>query len=903
MAISQIKIGETIHDIEAVKIGIDTIGATTRPVYISKGTPTAISKVAVGYGGTGATTAAGARTNLDVYSKAETEAKYGFALFYCDIPFEDGADECTISESNLTQALGTQRHPQMGDLIIDDDGDLFILTVVNSEEDIEILRLTYTDELQVRASQLESAFNVLDNSIKALYDSNGKNSFDTIEDALNRLSSINAMCAIYFTTIDYCTGDDKVLINWCSGCGDHAIVITNDEIYCAFQKNGSWILERFRNRIWVPGSGANSLIQKGVNATETQTSNTATGLNAVTLGDMNFNSGASALVGGSDNTNEAGYALLTGVGNSNSPGGVNAIIGGRWNANEQKNALIIGQYNEVSATGQSADWAGGSLIAGQTNVVDAYSSTTLGQSNTNKGHNALVNGLLNVLNTGADNSIALGRNNTVATGAYNAIAIGSLNTIKHFQAGAIGRGLESGASSQILVGKFNTASTDAVLVVGAGSSTTNRRNGLEVKTSGDIVTYRHITAGGTITDGNNYNVAETVKQGRSESTEYRPLLLHQAQGAYGADLGTVTGNAHYNEQIAACPSTGEIKAKLFTAQTTDYTTKICANKIESAGHLYLISAQPNSSTGNKSQIVFGAYNDDDVFTEHLAVSSNVNALVINPNTSKTTSQIVLYLNQPSVFPSGIKANLTGNATTATTATKLGSANIGGPNQPIYLMGGVPQACTYSLQLATFKQDGANVSTTPGFVQSGGDVTITDGIITVNDDSHNHTIANVDGLQTELNELDTRITNIVAPTGAGWEVVCEKKSLDVINGWSENSLNFGYAEDNIGYEYMIIAHTSIPTLDIYELASSMIYWPPYLSIADMQVSGPLCGAPVYAKAVSDNQSVITTLYVPSLNAIIDNTGDLKVIFEFSAMQSDEALAATRVFSIYRRKILY
>ena len=37
----------------------------------------------------------------------------------------------------------------------------------------------------------------------------------------------------------------------------------------------------------------------------------------------------------------------------------------------------------------------------------------------------------------------------------------------------------------------------------------------------------------------------------------------------------------------------------------------------------------------------------------------------------------------------------------------------------------------------------------GLVKSGGDVTISDGVITVNDDSHNHTISNVDGLQTAL----------------------------------------------------------------------------------------------------------------------------------------------------------
>jgi len=51
--------------------------------------------------------------------------------------------------------------------------------------------------------------------------------------------------------------------------------------------------------------------------------------------------------------------------------------------------------------------------------------------------------------------------------------------------------------------------------------------------------------------------------------------------------------------------------------------------------------------------------------------------------------------------------------------------------------------------------GANAYTLPaagtalGGVKSGGDVTISNGTITVNDDSHNHVISNVDGLQTAL----------------------------------------------------------------------------------------------------------------------------------------------------------
>lgn len=42
----------------------------------------------------------------------------------------------------------------------------------------------------------------------------------------------------------------------------------------------------------------------------------------------------------------------------------------------------------------------------------------------------------------------------------------------------------------------------------------------------------------------------------------------------------------------------------------------------------------------------------------------------------------------------------------------------------------------------------------GLVKSGGDVTISGGVITVNDDSHAHTIANVDGLQDALDGKET-----------------------------------------------------------------------------------------------------------------------------------------------------
>lgn len=54
----------------------------------------------------------------------------------------------------------------------------------------------------------------------------------------------------------------------------------------------------------------------------------------------------------------------------------------------------------------------------------------------------------------------------------------------------------------------------------------------------------------------------------------------------------------------------------------------------------------------------------------------------------------------------------------------------------------------------------------GLVKTGGDVTIADGVITVNDDSHNHTIANVDNLQTALDSKAAKNAGVFYIEGTG-----------------------------------------------------------------------------------------------------------------------------------------
>ncbi|HEL1234606.1 TPA: pilus assembly protein [Streptococcus equi subsp. zooepidemicus] len=83
-----------------------TAGGTTQPVYLNAGTLSAISSVAVAYGGTGATTAAAARTNLGIsvtqlytgtLTTGSTTFNYGSYNFYVIVGQpSSGSSRCTV---------------------------------------------------------------------------------------------------------------------------------------------------------------------------------------------------------------------------------------------------------------------------------------------------------------------------------------------------------------------------------------------------------------------------------------------------------------------------------------------------------------------------------------------------------------------------------------------------------------------------------------------------------------------------------------------------------------------------------------------------------------------------------------------------------------------------------------
>lgn len=80
----------------------------------------------------------------------------------------------------------------------------------------------------------------------------------------------------------------------------------------------------------------------------------------------------------------------------------------------------------------------------------------------------------------------------------------------------------------------------------------------------------------------------------------------------------------------------------------------------------------------------------------------------------------------------------------------------------------------------------------GGVKTGGDVTISSGVITVNDDSHNHVVSNIDGLQDALDsKVDTSFTiNGNQMTGSGIDLNYEDVNADIAGSASavQSNLN-------------------------------------------------------------------------------------------------------------------
>jgi hypothetical protein len=190
---------------------------------------------------------------------------------------------------------------------------------------------------------------------------------------------------------------------------------------------------------------------------------------------------------------------------------------------------------------------------------------------------------------------------------------------------------------------------------------------------------------GEITGDTNSNQSPLVF--RSSNTSYGDTLYRSSKVYVDTDFklhdsgGEVANTSYVDEKVAnlvnSAPGTLDTLGEVATAIKNNATVvealnSAVGNKADKtslnnylpktggdvSGYVYLTGAKESSSTGNTSQLVFGTSSNN-----HLAVTSNTNALVLNPTTSTTTNQIVLYLDKQSSFPSGITSSGTINGAT------------------------------------------------------------------------------------------------------------------------------------------------------------------------------------------------------------------------------------------------
>lgn len=126
-----------------------------------------------------------------------------------------------------------------------------------------------------------------------------------------------------------------------------------------------------------------------------------------------------------------------------------------------------------------------------------------------------------------------------------------------------------------------------------------------------------------------------------------------------------------------------------------------------------------------------------VFTDsHYASKNVVGATNATSNTATALTNGNVYIN--SVENGAVTSSHKISGSGATTVTTDANGNI--------IISSTDNNTTYSAAGSAL-----------GLVKSGGDVSISSGVITVNDDSHNHTIANVDNLQSSLDAKQATVT--------------------------------------------------------------------------------------------------------------------------------------------------
>lgn len=235
-----------------------------------------------------------------------------------------------------------------------------------------------------------------------------------------------------------------------------------------------------------------------------------------------------------------------------------------------------------------------------------------------------------------------------------------------------------------------------------------------------------------------------ISKGGTGATTAAAALTNLGITATAAELNKLDGVTATTAELNCVDGvTSSIQTQLDGKAASGHTHKYAGSS--SAGGAATSANKLNTNAGSATQPVYFANGipvattytlgksvpSDAKFTDtntHYSSKNVVGATNATSNTATALTNGNVYLN--SVENGAVTSSHKISGSGATTVTTDANGNI--------VISSTDNNTTYSAAGSSL-----------GLVKSGGDVTISSGVITVNDDSHNHTIANIDNLQTTL----------------------------------------------------------------------------------------------------------------------------------------------------------
>ena len=234
------------------------------------------------------------------------------------------------------------------------------------------------------------------------------------------------------------------------------------------------------------------------------------------------------------------------------------------------------------------------------------------------------------------------------------------------------------------------------------------------------------------------NYVDGVTSNIQTQLDNKAAKSHTHTAANISDLTVTATELNYLDGVTSSVQT-QLDGKASSGHTHNYAGS------SSAGGAATSANKLNTNAGSATQPVYFANGvpvatsykleksvpSNAVFTDtHYASKNVVGATNATSNTATALTNGNVYLN--SVENGAVTSSHKISGSGATTVTTDASGNI--------IISSTDNNTTYSAAGSAL-----------GLVKSGGDVTISSGVITINDDSHNHTISNIDNLQAALDE--------------------------------------------------------------------------------------------------------------------------------------------------------